>query len=513
MFNSRWFPPVILFLACLAAYSNSFLNNFLFDDNSILFGQSGVLNKSFGEIFSQNQGIFYRPIGHIPLWFFSRFLGDNFVGYHIVNFILFLFIGFLFYLLVQKLTLDSSLAFLSTLLYLVHPINGFIVNYVTASVIAVFVLMILGSFLCFIQFFEEGDKKYYAAGFILFIYACFSHEMAMVFPLYLVAYLFFIKKYPWGRIIKLLCPFILSIPVWFVFRFHESNFHLYLVNFLSLWKINGAAYFSTWINLIAWYVTKLFLPQNILYMWNSEYGLEHFFRNVLFLFISLVLGVYVFYRWKKDWKSFFLTVFVIGFLPTLFICFIYFPTMKPFIEPHWFYFSSMGIFVLLGKCLQVIISKNKRMGSLLAVGVVCAFVILSWEHNSKWKTQGTYSKYWLSLNRENLIPYCGLGRSLMDRGDYAGAIRAYQEGTKHLNLMTVPIAADMGHCWDMLGNDREALYFLIMAIRENRSYALGYQYLGHYYDRRGNSYPAEKAFKVAVALDPNILSLQLRKLY
>ena len=223
-FDSRWFVLFAIFGVCLLAYANSFQNHFMLDDNIILFGQRGVLNKSFLELFASNQGDFYRPIGHLPLWVLSRFLGSNHIGYHVVNFLLFVLIAFFLFVIVRKITSDATLSFLSVLLYAIHPLNAMIVNYITASVLAVFVLSMQISFLFFMCFSERGQKRDYICSLIFFIFACLSHEMAMMLPAYLAAYLFFIKKEGCGKNIPTFIVFCILLFGWAVYPVTEPIF-------------------------------------------------------------------------------------------------------------------------------------------------------------------------------------------------------------------------------------------------------------------------------------------------
>jgi len=147
-----------LFFACFLAYANSFMNGFMMDDHIALFGQTGVENRSLVQILSQDLGGFYRPVGLSILWAVCQLAHHNPTGYHAANFFLFFLMVFLFFKLFEKLTGDRPLAFLAALLYAVHPLNGMIVNYMTASLLATFVLCTQASLLSFIHFFERGKK-------------------------------------------------------------------------------------------------------------------------------------------------------------------------------------------------------------------------------------------------------------------------------------------------------------------------------------------------------------------
>ena len=426
-FSSNALVFLAFFLVCLLSYANSFQNQFMMDDHAILLGRHGMLDRSFIGIFQHNQGSsFYRPIGHIPLWIFSRLFRFNFIGYHAANLFLFAGIVFFFYAIVRKLTAQAPLSFFSAVLYAIHPLNGMLVNYITASVIAVFVLSMQASFWYFLRFSEQGRRGDYILCFIFFIFASLSHEMAIMLPVYLAAYLFFIKRESWWNGVRFLSPFVLFFGAWTAIRFKDHIFHNRVSGPFEAMG-NVAAHFSTWMDLVSWYVSKLFFPDKILFLWSSPYGSEHLLRDLIFFVLATGLAVYALLKWKRSWQSFFLATFVVGLLPTVFSCFLDFPGTWPIIEPHWFYFSEVGFFILLAGLILTMARKSPVIGGIFGGCVILLFLVHSWDYNTKWKSQEIYSRYWLSLNKGNWTPYSTLGESLMDKGDYQGAFACFSK--------------------------------------------------------------------------------------
>ena len=173
------------------------------------------------------------------------------------------------------------------------------------------------------------------------------------------------------------------------------------------------------------------------------------------------------------------------------------------IEPHWFYFTQVGFFVLLAWALLALAHKNFLFGGLFGGIVILLFLIYGWSYNAQWKNQEKYSLYWLSLNTGNLTPYYGLGQSLMEQGDYLASANAFSAGYSRLKYGSVLMAADWGHCLDILGYDKPALYWFRQAAKVDRHYALTYRYLGLYFYKRGDFSKAQKAFRIAAQLDTN----------
>jgi tetratricopeptide (TPR) repeat protein len=172
------------------------------------------------------------------------------------------------------------------------------------------------------------------------------------------------------------------------------------------------------------------------------------------------------------------------------------------IEPHWFFFSGMGFFALFAGGLQKMINKNAFIGRTLTACVIILFIVFSWDYNARWKSQESYSRFWLFLNKGDWTPYYGLGRALMDKGDYAGAAGWFLDGLTRCGMVTVEYASDLGHVLDRLGHDDDALRYLNTAIRIDKNYSLTYHYLGLYLAKRGHHAEAQENFRMSVALDP-----------
>jgi tetratricopeptide (TPR) repeat protein len=413
--------------------------------------------------------------------------------------------GLVFYLTVCKLSLNAPLAFLSAIVYAIHPINGIIVNYLTASEIALCVIFMQLSLLFLIYFFEKKRQIDYVFSFMFFVLACFSHEMAIIFPFYLLAYIFCVQRQQWSRLLVIGAPFYLFLVGWFIIRVQHSTLHSQLSNSPKA-MANLAAYFSTWMDLLNWYISKLFFPSDIVFLWSVEYNVTHLLRNFLIFILASGLSIVAFYKWRRNWKSFLLAVFILGLLPSLLSCFIYFPIVWPMIEHHWFFFSEMGFFVLAGYVLLIIIQRINRLGWIVVISSVFVLLTFGWLNNAKWVSQEKYCLYWLSLNRGNLTPYYGLGRSLMEQGDYKGAAEVFLGGYRYLRMYNFQLAADLGHCLGMLGRDKESLAWLTAAISNNSQYALAHHYMGLYMLRRGQVTQAQEAFKIAAKLDPKGVS-------
>ncbi len=191
-------------------------------------------------------------------------------------------------------------------------------------------------------------------------------------------------------------------------------------------------YVATLFDLDLWYISKLFFMKDIVFLWTGVFVTEGVALRVV-LGVALVASLtYLLLRvWEKGLNAFALAVLAGGFLPTAIASFVHYPAADPMIEPHWFYFSSFGFFLLLAN--GILYLEKWMRGEALAV-VVCtllvAGVLVVRSANTNWKDEATYSYFWLSVSPGNLTPYLGYGNSLLDQGQCEDAISYFAKGTE-----------------------------------------------------------------------------------
>jgi protein O-mannosyl-transferase len=497
-------PFLVILAACVLAYGPSLHNGFMLDDNTVLFGERGVENKTFLSLFTERQYIFYRPVGHIFLLGCYKLFGHNPVGYHVANLLLFSGIVFLFFRIVEALFHNRALAYLTAFFYCVHPFNNMLVNYITANIIGTFVLTIQLSFLFFIRYLDTNKKGVLGISLFCFALSLLSHEMSIVYPAYVFCLLYFLKNYRWQRAVFVSLPFFLLFFAYFVFRMIFFTLKGTL-NVVAKLMTVFTVYISYVMSLIYWYVSRLFFPRDTLFLWASNIEKDYFpLEAVRFLVIAAILVYFIFIRWKKGLKAFALAFFVAGFVPVFWASFAHFPFAEPFIEPHWFYFSSFGFFLLAADGLlrlKGIISSRIWKAFVASIFLAC-FIWLQ-QNNGYWKDQETYCRYWLSLNTRNITPYYGLGRSLLEKKQYGPAIKSFEKCLDKNPLFNAGfITADLGYAYFLNGQMDKARQYLDLSAWHDPQDAKTYYYLGLFYAEKGDVPKARQAFAKAAQLYP-----------
>lgn len=478
----------------------------MLDDYVVLFGEQGISQQHrTSDLFVSPQGTFYRPVGHLFLRLSSLLFGTNVVGYHLANLALFFLICMMFFLITELLFKNWQLSLLTTLLYALHPINGWLVNYVTANVIATFVLNLELSLVFFILFLDHRKKSSYWFSLFFFALALFSHEMSVVFPVFLLCLLYFLKKFSlWGSL-RLGLPYILMSFFYALLRLSFFSFSKRLSGTMDAVGLSLGGYFATLMDLIFWYVSKLLFMKEIIFLWNGVMVTDQLmFRMVVGAAVIATLLWLIFVQWRKGIHAFSLALFVSGFIPMGFASFAYFSVSgSPIVEPHWFHFSSLGFFLLLASGILTLRKWVKgTVWIVIVTGILATNLVVTRHYNTLWRDQETYCRYWLSVNGEDWTPYWGLGKSLLEKGDYPAATTVLENGFR-TNPYSHLILTDLGYAYFIAGRFEDSLRAYQVALGLDPNHTLAYHRKGELFLATGDYREAELALLSALELNPS----------
>ena len=186
----------------LFCYATIFDNELIGDDRDFINSWPEITSiQSIPKLLSGNlpevhQGT-YRPIRSLLYLFSYQLWETNVVGYHIFSLIVHVSCVLLVYKIALKLSENRIVSILSAVLFSIHPIHVEAVTFVTASYDTAAFVFLLASFYIFII--TKPKINNFSLG--LFLLALLTNETTYIFPLILSAYLFFISRYPFKKIL------------------------------------------------------------------------------------------------------------------------------------------------------------------------------------------------------------------------------------------------------------------------------------------------------------------------
>ncbi len=192
---ARFVPALVLLVATLLAYSNSFNGGFVLDNKGLILNDPRLREVSgsnialiFGHTYwwPNGESGLYRPFTTLSYLFNYSVLGnaDNPGGYHAVNFLLHCANAVLIYLLASRLLRERWQAFFVALLWAVHPINTECVTNIVGRADLLAALGVLGGLLAYLH--GQHRMRWLWATALCSGFAAFSKEVGVVLPAVIV---------------------------------------------------------------------------------------------------------------------------------------------------------------------------------------------------------------------------------------------------------------------------------------------------------------------------------------
>ncbi len=427
---SREKLPVFIFLAltCLLVYANTFVNEFVWDDN--LFIKDSYFIKTFSNItkifrmgfwegsYRSYRATFYRPVVMASFLIDYALWGLNVFGYHLTNLLVYIGSVWLVFLIACKF-IPIRGAFFGALVFLLHPVHTESVTFICGrtDVLAGFFLFL--SIYCFIKTLS-GDR-YFVLGALSYLTALLCKEISLVgIVIFFGIWVCFSDKRDRNlkTLGRLAVPYLFVIVVYIWLRslvggsgcHHVAPGGKMLYTFFTMPKI--------WII----YFFKFFMPVGLTVEYSPEILTS--FLSVSFIVSSIILCIFFIYvlfcyKYGKMRQFFFLSIIVLGLLPVSNII-----PIGVLIADRFLYIPSFGFAVLFGWYLDKISRRYGRIGILIGFSIMLCFAVLTIRRNSDWKDQVSLWTKTASTNPMSFRAYGSLAQIYLKQGMYSDAVEA-----------------------------------------------------------------------------------------
>jgi tetratricopeptide (TPR) repeat protein len=346
-------PALVLLVVVLVTYANSFPGAFIQDDFSIVvenqlvtgFDVPGIFQSDYFGV-GENSGL-YRPLTVFSLGLNYLLFGEQPWGFHLVNVLLHGGVALLLWQALRLWKVAAPVAWLSALLFAVHPIHTEVVNQAVGRgelQVALFLLLAL----C-------ASRKEGAAGATLtvvsYLLALLSKEHAIVFLALLPvmdSFLLgpskaFCKRWRLYAVLALVTATWLAWWQWGVPRLVQPDAYDPVYVFMA-YLPDGARVFTT-LKLQGLYLAKMLLPYGLQGVYSGP-GFPGFVMNpwslsgIAIVVVSALLFLLGWFGWRRrEVWALGLVLYVISFLPTSNILFpigVSFAERLTYLPSLWF---------------------------------------------------------------------------------------------------------------------------------------------------------------------------------
>jgi len=500
--------PVLIFL-------NSLGNTFVYDDYLTVANNHFIREwRYLFAFFNQKYFAISNELTYRPVVTFSYFV-DYAIwqlkpwGYHLTNLIINTLNIYLVYLAARCLFKNRITAFISCLIFSVHPIFAEAVNAISYREDLLSATFMLVAFILFVKHDQNPSGRSfiirYPLSLLAYLLAMLSKETAIVFPFLILSYDFIFKGDPISNRQHFARHLLTNYAGYIVI----GGFYLFLRFFLIHNPGEWVAYpgnsifvnFIMMTKVLGYYIKLLFIPVPL----NADYVTPltfspadaAFIVSVLLLIITAILLV------KKCRLSGIWIFSTIWFFTTLLPVLNIIPINNIMAE-RYLYIPGIGFTMLIGSILTHRISEYKTY-KLLRIGTIALVSLLfTWQtvnRNRIWLNEFTFSTETLHRSPGSFRIYNDLGYFYHQNGMTDAAIQAFKDSIR-IRFDQPKAHCNLGAAYALKGNNDTAIAELKIAIRLRNEYPEAHNNLGILYKRMGKLDEAVNEYMSALKINP-----------
>jgi len=457
------FQLIIIFFIAFIVYSNTLSNPFVWDDiyliekNKWLDDFSNVkfaFTKDYLETsISIGSTGYYRPI-IIASFFLNHLIdGKNPFIYHFTNVIIHSINSVLLCIFLYLLFNNFLLAYISALIFAVHPIHTESVSFIAGRTDVFALMFYLLSLICFIKFdniqFQKqksstssvGDAymrpRYYILSLIFMTLATLSKEISVTILLIIILIIYFKREITLKNLFRkhsiIIVPYLLIIIIFFILKYFIL--HISAKSSADILPFGQRILSTPYVILL--YIHKLFIPINLITAYNPE--IINNYLHLKFLIPLLIIVILTIFSLlnapRKSILSFSILWFIITIIPVTNII----PLFSIYAERYLYIPSisaSIIIYLLLSKISNIIpkIKSDIKYRTLftyfLSLLIIIIYSNLTLKRNLVWGNETELFRDSITKSKNNARAYANLFLSYIYNYNEDEAFKTYNEVKK-----------------------------------------------------------------------------------
>ncbi|MBU0628983.1 MAG: tetratricopeptide repeat protein [Nanoarchaeota archaeon] len=492
---------ILLIIALtILVYSNSFGNYFVYDDHSHILENKDIRYLSnIPKFFTSSFVGIYRPIRSVAYMITYSIWRDNPFGYHLNNLLFHISITILIYLITLLLTEKKDIAFISSLLFGIHPIHTERVTNITGGFDLIGIFFIFLSFYLWILYSKKKENKFYILSIISFIIALFSSEEAIILPLAIILYEACFNKNNLKKELKKYSVFF-AIGLLFVWL----RFSILKIGARADEYIAGNLYLTllTMAKVIINYLYLLILPIDLTLYHNitiAKSWIDTGIITSIALIISLILIAISCYK-KKE-----MITFIIGWFFITLIPFYNILPLQTMMAERYLYIPSFAFCLLIALAAHrsYNLNRNIKIAAMLAIILlVISYSATTIKRNTDWKDDLTLWTSTVKTSPSSTEAHDNLGFAYERAGQTDKSIYEFKQSIK-LDPSNYKAYTNLGIAYAKKENFTLAEAYLKTATKLNPGWHKAYNYLGIIYATQGLFEESIVEFKKAIASNPD----------
>ncbi|MBI4973038.1 tetratricopeptide repeat protein [Candidatus Roizmanbacteria bacterium] len=478
---------IILVLIGFLAYLPSLFGGFVWDDEDFVYANTYVKEFQIGKFWTENaiagrgkNSNYYRPIQFSMYALIYKVAGPSPIAFHAVGIGLHVITAIMVIIVITIITGSSSVGFLTSLFFLIHPLQTESISYISGHSDPLYAVFFLLSILFFLK--RNERMLYKVLSVVFFIIALLSKELALVLP-GIAILLCVLSSRPERRDLKdFEIPRQARNDILFVAIFTTIALLYLLSRFTFLqfsdiavfWK--GNPYGEHFVTRLATFFQNFFVYLGLL-IYPKDLFMERDFTvkmvtslwnvwTLLFFILNTGIGIFYFKNRNKEHVRlffYFWIAFLISLLPYTGVF-----LLNGIFYEHYMYLPQVffwaAVFSLSHKLL-----KNLKFLKLLMFVLLFLFLVRSYVRQYEWIDSERFYRQTLSYAPKSVRIMNGLGMSLAEKENCVEAIQVYKRASA-LSPRTPNLYHNIANCYLSMQKPDEAEKYYLKALETDPSF-------------------------------------------
>ncbi len=346
--------------------------------------------------------------------------------YHIHNLVLHLLNAFLVYVFIRKISDNITIAFITALLFGIHPMHVESVAWISERKDVLYSFYYLLALVFYMNYLKSPSNKlrYYLATLTCFILSLFAKGMAVTLPVILIAIDYLLRHKNWRQNLFEKIPFFLLSIVFgiILIKTQQAGQAMFELSELQWYKSIFVGAYGMMV-----YLIKCILPYNLCafhpYPYTSGGDMPWY------IYAAILPGIALFFFTIKSMKrnrdyAFGFLFFLISIAPVLQII----PAGKAIISDRFTYLSYIGIFYIISFIWVNYFAKQTKTGftrqiiKTVAILYIVSLVFISHQRTKVWKNNITLWSDVIKKYPDHRLAYCNRASSYYESGKFDSAL-------------------------------------------------------------------------------------------
>jgi len=509
------FSMLALVFTTVAIYYKSLNNDFTnWDDPTYITSNPDIrtlhgdsISYTFNKIFKSYVSGNYHPFTMLSYSIEYSMFKLNSKPYHVTNLILHILNAILVFYFIWLLTKQKWSAFITALLFAIHPMHVESVAWVSERKDVLYAFFSLAALCFYVKFSFARNRKwiFYSISLLLYIFAILSKAMAVCIPVVFILIDFFrgrritlkriLEKIPF-LLISIVFGIIAIIAQKSVNAIQDNTYHNFFERIM----------FGSYGTLV--YLWKLFIPCNLSCYYSYPIKHNGIYPGIFYVAPFAVIALFfIVYRSLRKGK---VIIFGFGFfLITVALVLQIIAVGGTIISERYTYIQYIGLFFIIAHFINKFIEnktvklqpyKIPLITALIAITIMYSYI--SFQRTKIWVD--SIALWTDAINKYDKEPtsYDLRGNAFYRKEQYDNAISDF---TKYIYLKNdkAHVYYDRGLCYIELKKYNEAINDFNSAIRYKPNYAFAYYNKGIVYNDLGEFEEAIKCYNNAIKYFPD----------